>query len=69
MIGSRTTPDSNRLTFGHFGACFGSREVLVDDADAAHLAPSQWRRRASVTVSMAADTSGIFRRCCGSAGS
>jgi hypothetical protein len=58
VIGSRTTPDSKRLTFRP-RRLLGRRAFLVDDADAALLRDRD-RESGSVTVSIAAETSGMF---------
>jgi hypothetical protein len=59
VIGSRNTPDSNRFDLGHLGGLrLGSRflwTIPIPPSCAIAIA-----RRASVTVSIAADTSGMF---------
>ena len=60
VTGSMTMPNSWRLTRAtSFGLVIG-RQILVDDPYPAFLRHGDGLR-ASVTVSMAADTSGMFR--------
>ena len=68
VIGSLTTPDSNRLTFATSAACRAGRHVLVDDADPAFLRERDREPRLGDRIHRGRDDRGIERDAAGEPG-